>query len=371
MHLTIGKKDLADAIARAAQGLANRPYQPVYANMHLHACPEIEDVLYLTCSDGFMTFQASARCDTDGNWSCIIPGRVLAEIAKYFPAKAERVDISCDLTAGLVTITAGRSVFTLTASPGDDFPATYQPASRSAVIKATDFREAVLKVAPAVAIRHTNPALTGILFQADGEILSLVATDSYCMAHVPVGMDLMDGSLPETPVVVPVAAAERFARLAEGDITMGWDDRIVTLETQGLVVISRQIEGGTFPPGWAGILAHDGGWTTIETAELIRAVRVAALIAPQPPGDRVVLEFDGNDLNVTARGLGECAEYVTTDYSGDTARFIFGAKMLLTGLAGSEEQIRLAFVPGGNRVLLESGALRFIMVPRKDTEGEE
>lgn len=344
--------------------------------MHLHACPAgiegpgIEDVLYLTCSDGFVTFQASACCATDEDWSCMIPGRVIAEIAKYFPARAEDVEISCDLDTGLVTVTAGRSSFTLTAAPGDEFPATYSPAFGYATVPAPTFREAVLKVAPAVATRHTNPALTGILFQADREILSLVATDSYCMAHVPLGMNLLDEPPQERAVVVPVTAAERFARLAEGNITLGWDDRVVTLETQGLIMISRQIEG-TFPPGWAGILAHEGGWTTVDTAELLRAVRVASLIAPQPPGDRVVLEFDGNDLNVTARGLGECAEYVTTDYSGDTARFIFGAKMLLTGLAGSEEQIRLAFVPGGNRVLLESGALRFIMVPRKDTEGEE
>src|SRR5690242_409958 len=107
MNLTIGTKNLADAIARAAQGLTNRPYQPVYANMHLHACPAdtdgpiADDMVYLTCSDGFMTFQASAPCNVDEDWSCMIPGRVFAEIARYFPAKAETVDISCD--GGLVT----------------------------------------------------------------------------------------------------------------------------------------------------------------------------------------------------------------------------------------------------------------------------
>lgn len=374
MQVTVAKKELADTITRAAQGLANRPYQAVYAGMLLHVCPadtenpDIEGVLTLTCSDGFTTFQASAGCGTDSDWSCLIPGRMVAEIAKYFPARCENITIAYRPGDGLVDITAGRSVFTLTASDGDDYPASYQPPFGFASASAADFREAVSKVAPAVADRHMNPALTGLLFQVNEGILSIVATDSYCMAHAPVELTLIGD--PEPRIVVPVSAVERFSRLATGDITLGWDDRMVIMETPDLIVMSRLIGEGTFPTGWAGILAHDGGWTTIETAELARAVRVAALIAPQSPADRIVLDFDGNDLTVSSQGLGECAEYVPTDYQGDPVRFVFGAKMLLAGLSGCGEQVRLAFTTAGRRVLLESGALRFIMQPRKDTDGE-
>ena len=110
------RKPLAEAIIRASQGLSNRPQNPVHAGMLITSTGT--EILHLTASDGDVTFTASCDADITGNGSCILPGRMLAEISRYFTGDAVIFEEK-DTTA---EITTGKSSFTLSSSDAEKFP---------------------------------------------------------------------------------------------------------------------------------------------------------------------------------------------------------------------------------------------------------
>jgi DNA polymerase III subunit beta len=353
MKFTAPRKDLTEAITRAVQGLPARPSVLILAGMLVTAD---EGDISLTCSDGEVTFRADLSGDVEEPGSAVLPGRLLSDISRLIP-KGDLIELRS--SGRIVTLEAGSSRYELLTIDGD-YPLSGLAAQPLGTTNGDDLKDALLKVTPVAADRNVNPVFATVRLELNENILSAVATSGYALAHMPVETELLTTS-PVEGVLIPVWVAERFARQASGYAVVGWDHRVITLGTDGLTVTSRTISGQY--PKWGMILGHEGPWTTVSTAELVRAVKVAQLVAAD---DRVALEFDGNDLWVRSRGQGECTEYVECDYEGEPVSFSFGASLLLSGLSGCGEDTRLGFTAPPRPMLMESGGYRFMAQPRKE-----
>lgn len=362
MKFTTDRRELTDSITRAVQGLPARPVVPILAGMLITA---EDDSISLTCSDGDVTFRATLTGSVEEAGSAVLPGRLLSDISRLW-AKGDTIGVSQD--GKLVTVQAGSSRYEVTAIDGE-YPLSGIQAEPLGTTSGDDLKDAILKVAPVAADRNVNPVFATVRLELNGDILSVVATSGYALAHMPVAMDLLvtqhlasaDRVASEQGVLIPAGVAERFARHASGYAEVGWDSRVITLVTTGLTVTSRTISGRY--PAWNMILKHEEPWTTLDTAELVRALKVAQLVSDT---DRATLDFSGNDLWVRSSGNGECTEYVETTYEGDPVSFSFGASLLLSGLSGCGDVTRLGFTAPPRPVLVNSGGYRFMIQPRKD-----
>ena len=354
MRFSAPRRDLTEAITRAVQGLPARPLVPVLAGMLVAAD---DSGISLTCSDGDVTFRADLTGTVEEPGSAVLPGRLFSDISRMF-AKGDVIEIARD--GKQVQVTAGSSAYQLLTT-GGEYPLSGLRAQPLCTTGGEDLREALLKVSPVAADRNVNPVFATVRLELNENILSVVATSGYALAHMPVEAEVLAPA--DEGVLIPAWVAERFARHAAGYARVGWDNRVITLSAEGLTVTSRTISGGY--PNWKMILPHDGPWTTADTAELTRALKVAQLVAAD---DRVELDFDGNDLWVRSRGQGECTEYVESGYQGDPVSFSFGASLLLAGLSGCGEETRLGFTAPPRPVLMESGGYRFMAQPRKDMQ---
>ena len=355
------RRHLAEAISRASAGLPSHPSSPVYAGMLLRA-PE-PSAIELVSSDGQITFMAQCPAEVHSGGTVILPGRMLAEISKYWTGDS----VAVEHEGTTAKIMASRSQFVLSASPGEKYPSWEDSPEELGEMDAEGFSDAVRKIAPA-----SGKNIPGIAYGAVRIVprlgqLHMVCTDGSSMAVMsPSFMAIADPSpVYHDGALVPVGMMERFARIAEGRVRVGWSKSLISVTSPGLRVVSPQVSGDF--PEWEKVLAAaPEDWVTADTAELTRLVKTAQLA-----GERIDLTFDGNDLNVTSGGQeGKASGYTATDFSGEAISFLFGGERLLDALRGCEEKVQVGFTAPLKAVYFRSGDYAAMIQPRRELKEE-
>ena len=109
----------------------------------------------------------------------MLPARLAADIVRSLGAGKVEVAVDDDE----VSITGGRSQFSVRPLSLDDYPRLADAGDRTAVtLPAAAFGEALRQVVRAASTDEARPILTGVLLTAEDDGLRLVATDSYRLA---------------------------------------------------------------------------------------------------------------------------------------------------------------------------------------------
>lgn len=358
---TIDRDAFAEAITKAAQGLSNHPAQPVLSQIMIITRP-VTGMITLVCSDGFITFEISAPAVTGDAGGFGVPGKMLEGISKYF-AKAD-VTVMFDHDQGMATFTSGRSEFRLNAISGDEYPFRPKDIPALGLTDGGEFAAAVRAVVPSAS--RANPVLQGLRMEtADADRLHVVATDYSRMAVMAPQFELFDSPQKERAplaVLVPAKAMDRFARVCgDGPVQIGWDDGQAQA-LAGKVKMTAPTLQGEFPP-WRKVFSRFPDKTVaFETAELLRAVRIAQLVS-----DNFDLGLDGGGLHVRALGMNaeKVYENVEASWDGEPATFNVGCQLFADGLAGCGQYAELGT---GRALFLRSGGFSYMVQPRSRQE---
>lgn len=366
--VTAGRKELGEAISKASQGLPARPSSPAMAGIFLQAHAIDGPGIYLTATDGQMTFTASVKAEIHTGGNVLLPGRMLAEVSKYFTGDSVTIDYQGGPTAELIF---GRSRVQLSASDGRLFPKWDAFSAQPRILlDAAGFAAAVRKVAPA-ASGKANPVLESVLISLKPDGMRLVGTDSYQMA---IAFRPANEEGPDSHVLVPLAAITRFARtLEEGTVSLGWNEKVVAMSTPELRVLSRQVSGkyvewervlGSLPPA-CGI--------TCDTAEMTAAVRMAALTAGEDGRIKLDLSHEGALVSAAGHEGGSQSYVALSNPPGieDDFSVLLGAQNLLDGLAACGQVADLAYTAPLKPFVMRGGDVTFMIQPRREQTGEK
>jgi DNA polymerase III beta subunit, N-terminal domain len=363
LSFTAKTQDLAALTAKVAQGLPSHPAQPVYAGFLMKTDLDAGNVSILA-SDGEMMQEVAGACDAESWGKCIVPGRLLNDISRYFAGD----EVHFEHIGSELKITSGRSEFSLPARDADEYPVWKEPAPAFLQVDAAELAAGFRKVAPATG---DNPVvLSAICMEPEEDALSLVTTDHSRMAVV---------QLPFTPVnfwgrfpaaLLPVRAAERFARNLEGIAGIGWDEDMMLIQYaappfSGGRMIARLFQPPYLP--WRKVLKlePEGPGIACDTKELTRATRMAQLAAG--PDNRISWTFGHHEVAVRAEREGRaCTEYVPCMYEGTSQVFLLGAQHALDGLAGCGDTTQMTFTEPPAPLFLTSGNLKYMLKPRRE-----
>ena len=350
LKLAADRDQLALAVQRAVQGLPQNPVTPVRAGILLRAG---DDHAHLTCGDEDVTFIARVGVTVQEEGSCVLPGKLLAELIRYLPSM---YNVVIDAEGNQAVVTCGKSSFTLSSRPGEDYPEWEFPPGPLCTLDGAVLAAGLRKVSAAAS--DDLPALSGVLMELRDGKLTLVATDKYKLGM----LELRHGTETKidtaSPAYLPSKVAERFARACEGSASVGWDDSLVSLHSQGLLVIARQVAGNL--PDWRKVMTGEHTWYPCDTAELTRAVRMASLAATD---DRVELAFGDGDITVTAGGAIQVME---SGYDGEPVTLAVGGRNLLAGLNSCGETVNLALSASTKPLFLDSDGLRWLVQTRRE-----
>ena len=352
MKFTVESNVLVESVNWVSRSLSSRPIMTALLGIVIDVSNEVT----LSASDLETAAKSSFNADIKEKGKVLVPGRLLAEIARSLPNKP----VAFVLDNNRVLVTAGTAKFTLPTLPINEYPNLPTMPENSGFIASDVFATSINQVAIAAVKDDSLPTLTGIHVDINKETITLAATDRYRLAvreiqWQPNNLDIATSALLRARTLADAAKSLvgiTQVSLAVAPITA--TERLVGFASEAKTMTSRMLDG-TFPP-YRHLLPNESiAQATIEVSTFLDSVRRVALVTDKTVPLR--LRFADSKLQLEA-GAGEEAqatEELSIIYNGEAIDIAFNPTFLMDGLhAVGTPFVHIAFT-GSNKPAVLSG----------------
>lgn len=352
MKFVVERDPLVDAVNWVSKSISNRPITTALLGIVIDADQEVT----FSGSDLETSTKAKFTADINQKGKVLVPGRLLADIARSLPAKA----VTFTLEGTRVLVTAGNAKFTLPTLPLTEYPTLPTLPAATGTLTGDLFATAINQVAIAAGKDDSLPTLTGVFVEIKKNQITLAATDRYRLAVRELNWNATDADIETTSLLRARTLADAAKSLAGNtQVTLALapstsNEKLVGFITDGKSLTSRVLDG-SFPPFRHLLPAESTANAIIEVAPLLDSVRRVALVTDKTVPLR--LNFSSNSLRLEA-GTGEEAqatEQLDIDYKGEDINIAFNPQFLVDGLnAIQSAYVHIAFT-GANKPAVLTG----------------
>lgn len=360
------QQKLLDALQSVAGIVERRHTLPILANVLLR---KTDSRIELTTSDLEIQVRTSAELGgDDGTYTTTVGARKLIDILRTLPPE-QMVTLSA--AQNKLTLTGGKSRFTLQSLPADDFPL---------VNEATDFgpafsvpqkvlRYLINQVHFAMAVHDIRYYLNGILFVAEGRSLTLVATDGHRLG---LAQATLDADIPKQEVILPrktVLELQRLLRDEDTPIEMRFAGNQARFEFSGMEFVTKLVEG-KFPDYNRVIPKNHKNAVVLGRQPLLASLQRAAILTSEKfKGVRVNIEPGVLRIASSNAEQEEAKEELEVDYGGDTIEIGFNVTYLMDVLANvGHEMVKVELQDGNSSALItvpEQPGFKYVVMPMR------
>ncbi len=330
MKFSISREKLFDALQLAGRAVSSRSTLPSLAGIYLEA-GESSVVIRATDMELGLTLTLDDVSVEQGG-SVLLPGRLLVDVVRSLPEGEATLALRAEQRD--VELTAASARFHLRTLPAEDFPRLPEADGEAARLPAAPLAETIERVARAASRDEVRPILTGVLVQAEGSNLTMVATDSYRLSvkHT----ELEGGGVGE-PIEanVPARALRELARIisSEGadEVELAMPRNQAVFRAGGITLTSRLIDGQF--PSWRQLIPesfdHDVRLPREEFLEVSR--RVSQLAQRNAP---LRLALAEGEITVAAEtpDIGDASEGMPASYTGEPMEIAFNPQFFVEGI---------------------------------------
>jgi len=350
MKIRCAKDELFERVQMVQRAVSGRSTLPILNNILAEAKG---DTLTLVAYDLEFGIEGSLKVNVEAEGGTTIPARVFAEVIGSMPEAEIMIEVD---DRQMVTIACGSSHYRIHGLRAEEFPRLPLLTEGATVhIGRLKLRQLIRRTAFESSIDETRPILTGVLTSADGNALSMIATDTHRLAWA-------EGSL-EEPAEVPASAIVpgriytellRILGAVEDD---SCEIRICENQAQfhiGHIAVQSRLIDGEFP-NWEKVLPKNPETkVTVDVESLRQALRRAAIVAREDANKVVVAAgSDGLTLSADSQEVGTGHEELPAHVDGPDVSIGFNARYLLDALnVVDADEVRLDL-----RGALESGLL--------------
>jgi DNA polymerase-3 subunit beta len=351
MHFTIQREALLKPLQLVAGVVERRQTLPVLSNVLLVVEGQ---QLSLTGTDlevelvGRVALEDSAEAG-----QITVPARKLMDICKSLPVDA-LIDIRTDEQKLIVK--AGRSRFSLSTLPANDFPTVEEgPGSLTFSLSQSKLRRVIERTSFAMAQQDVRYYLNGMLLEVHNGWLRGVATDGHrlAMCAMQTGIEQAD----KHQVIVPRKGILELARLMtdqDGSVAIVLGQHHIRATTAEFTFTSKLVDGKF--PDYERVLPRGGDKLVIGERQALREAfsRTAILSNEKYRGIRLQLESGLLKIQANNPEQEEAEEEIAVNYTGGNLEIGFNVSYLLDvlGVIGTD-QVRLILSDSNSSALLQ------------------
>ena len=363
-------KSTQDKVLAALQSVAGiverRHTLPILANVMVR---KTGSQLQLTTSDLEIQIRTTAELGgDDGTFATTLGARKMIDILRTLPADQT---VSLENTGGKLILKGGKSRFTLQSMPAEDFPLVQEAPSFGPAFSVPQktLKSLLGQVSFAMAVHDIRYYLNGILFVAEGNSLSLVATDGHRLAFASATLDV---EVPKQEVILPrktVLELQRLLSDKDGAIELQFATNQAKFSFDGMEFVTKLVEG-KFPDYNRVIPRNHKNIITLGRQPLLACLQRAAIMTSE--------KFKGVRLNVDAGSLRvasnnaeqeEAADELDIDYQGDSIEIGFNVTYLIDALQNmGQEMVRVELADGNSSALItnpDNNAFKYVVMPMR------
>ncbi|WP_457097097.1 DNA polymerase III subunit beta [Lysobacter sp. P5_B9] len=209
MRFSLQREVFLKPLAQVVNVVERRQTLPVLANLLVQVKA---GQLSLTGTDLEVEMVSRIGVDDAQDGETTIPARKLFEIVRALPDGSK---VTVSQTAEKITVQAGRSRFTLSTLPANDFPSIDEVEATERVrVPEASLKELIERTAFAMAQQDVRYYLNGLLFDLRETSLRCVATDGHRLALCEAPLDA--GASTKRQIIVPRKGVTELQRLLEG-----------------------------------------------------------------------------------------------------------------------------------------------------------
>lgn len=358
MKITCERNRLDEALGIAGRAVSSRNTLPILSNILL----ETEDEqLRLTATDLDTAIRCAVPAQIAENGAVAVPAHLLADVVSKLPDAS----VTLEVQDGKVAVRCGKSEYTILSLPAEDYPAVPKVSGGVEFSLSQGMLKRMFQLTTFAASKEeTRSLLMGVLFEARGSALTLVATDTHRLAKKEATIN--EGLENPLTAVVPAKPLIELQRVlkdsAEEVVHVRIDTSQAQFQTDDVTLVSRLLDGQfpnyekVIPKGTERKIRFDRG-------QLLNAVRRVYIVA-KGSAEKAVLATKENLVEITAESpdVGKAFEEVAVSMDGGDITIAFNARYLLEVLSILDSEEVLIELNGA----LSPGLLR----PSNDEEFE-
>lgn len=331
MKLTIERAALLKSLGHVQSVVERRNTIPILSNVKLTAT---DGRLGLNATDMDLDIVAGVGADVSAPGSTTAPAHTLYEIVRKLP-DGTQVELDASSGDGQLSLRAGRSRFSLTCLPTEDFPVMAGgDATHTFTIAAGELRGLIDRTRFAISTEETRYYLNGIYLHGNerngASVLRAVATDGHRLASVE--CPLPSGAFGMPGVIVPRKAIAELRKLIEDsadDVEVSLSDSKIRFTFDGAILTSKLIDG-TFPDYQRVIPEGNDKEMDVDGKVFGDAVdRVSAISSEKSRAVKMKLADGMLTLSASSPEHGSASEDIEVDFDGDEIEIGFNSRYLL------------------------------------------
>ncbi|MFM2076926.1 MAG: polymerase beta subunit, partial [Actinomycetota bacterium] len=287
----------------------------------------VGDRLTVTGTDLDLTIQLTTEVGGERDGGVVVNAKLAADIVRSLGTGKVEVAVEGDD----VSISNGRSQFSVRPLSLDDYPKLASPVTQSVTLPSAEFGEALRQVTRAASNDEARQILTGVLLAAEAEGLRMVATDSYRLAvRDLVGQQVLAA---DQKVIVPGRALTELQRLVGSgpEVVMRLGDRDATFEVGSTKLTTRLIEG-EFPNYRQLLPSSHPNELKVDRELLLEAIRRVKILARDSTPVRLHMTADMLRLQAITQDVGNATEEIDAEYTGTELTVAFNPDYLVAGV---------------------------------------
>lgn len=341
----VNRDMFSDAVSFVVKLLPQRPTLPILSGVVLEATG---DALQLSTFDYEVSSRTSVDATVEESGAVLVQGRLLADIASRLPDAP--VQVARDDRG--ITITCGRTNFTLPTMPIEEFPALPTIEGTSGVVSGADFSEAISQVVVAASREDVAPVITGVHLTFSPTQLQLVATDRYRVAvrEIDWQSNFNEGDQALVPSRTLGEVGKSFSHADEVVVTLvsEGDRQLIAFTADGRTVTSLLIKGN-FPAVARLFPEETPHFAVLQGSDVIDAVRRMQLVLEREQALRFSFSQDGLKLEAVGAEQAAGAEELNINLQGDDIVVSLKPQFLLEGVGAIHSAfVKIAFTNTDN-----------------------
>jgi DNA polymerase-3 subunit beta len=362
ISLRINRETLLEGLQSAARIASSKTTITALSGVQLSASGK---AIELRATDLELSLRLPLAGEVVSEGDVVLPARLFTDVVRSLPAG--EVTLTARAAEQDVEIVAGSATFDLKTLRAEDFPTLPEPSGDSEVTLSAEILDSTIRrVERAASSDPSRPVLTGVLVQAEGSTLRMVATDSYRLSLKET--ELTEPLSTSFEANVPARALQEAVRLAKGvkgdgdeegaakgSVRIAMQENQIVFNLDGTVLASRLIDG-QFPKYKELIpdkFDHEIKMASSELADVVR--RISLLAQRNKP---LTLSFEKGSLTISAEtpDIGEARESLPVPFDGEPLEIGFNPEYLRDGIdsAGGEDVV-IKLLSANRPGLIEAG----------------
>ena len=324
MKVIVSRKEFADALKNVLKGTAVKPMTPILAGVYLKA---EGSTLEMQATDHTIGITTKIPAVAEESGETVIIGKKLFEMV--LKLTGDTLTLKADDTNAEIR-SAGTKYNLFVINPADFPKMQDEETTKEISLTQRKMKNFLKKTVYAAADdkETSRPIFTGVLFKAEGEKLTVAATNTHRIAIV---YDKLDEPISDFEYLIPAKTLQEVLGMLseEGKIKIAFTEKNANLIFDNMKVRTRLIAGNF--PNFDNLLNEEKNIEVqVSTQEFFEAIERVAIIAKETEYHTVNLDFEEKEIKISSSSaeVGKAEEIVQAEIEGGDLQISFNYKYL-------------------------------------------